>query len=365
MPRNEEHSLLVTPDARQAARQRFVLTLKQDLGRRLRPQLKNGVAENVRESDDVAALSAALEASAARKLWGRLSRSAQELMWSAVAEPLEAQELDLSERCTALIQRAAAGGTLELDPELQVPEAMLHIPVHLQPGGYCRENIADDVMAGALYEAGGALYSQGQSIGLSESKAELVIRFLEQEVPGFKPVRVLDMGCSAGGSTTPYARLYPGADIHALDVAPGLLRYAAARAEAMGLAIHFHQRDACHAGFDDGSFDLVVSHNAMHEMSPETIAAMMRESYRLLRPGGIAVHQDVPLRNAELDAWSQADYAWDRLHNNEPYWNSFAAMDLEQTLREAGFGAAVRRDRVLQLGGGMAWDLVWATRGEN
>lgn len=365
MPRNEEHQLLVKPNAQQAARQRFVLSLKQDLGRRLRPQLKTGVPANVLGSNDVDELSSALENSVSRKLWGRLSRSAQEMMWSAVAEPLQASEENLTERCKALVEEGAAGGSLELDRTLQIPEAMAAIPVHLQPGGYCRENNSFDVMAGALYEAGGALYSQGQSIGLSESKAELVIRFLGEQLPQFKPARVLDMACSAGGSSTPYARLYPDAEIHALDVAPGLLRYASARAEAMGLAIHFHQRDVCRPGFEDGSFDLVVSHNAMHEMSPKTIARMMRESHRLLQPGGVAVHQDVPLRNVELDTWSRADYAWDRLHNNEPYWNSFAAMDLEQALKNAGFGEAVRRDRVMQLGGGMAWDLVWAQRGEN
>ena len=88
----------------------------------------------------------------------------------------------------------------------------------------------------------------------------------------------------------------------------------------------------------------------------------MRESYRLLRPGGVAVHQDVPLRNAQLNAYAQADYAWDYLYNNEPYWNSFAELNLSSTMQDAGFEKTVQFDRVPQLGGSMDWDLFWAIK---
>ena len=49
MPRNEKHELQIIPTQQEAARQRFVLALKQDIGGRLRPQLKQ-VIPNIPES---------------------------------------------------------------------------------------------------------------------------------------------------------------------------------------------------------------------------------------------------------------------------------------------------------------------------
>ena len=120
-------------------------------------------------------------------------------------------------------------------------------------------------------------------------------------------------------------------------MAPGLLRYAHARAEALGAAVHFHQRSATDTGFPNESFDLVVSHNAMHEMSQDTARAMFRESYRLLKPGGVCVHQDVPIRYAELDDYSRFDRSWDRYYNGEIFWIDYGTLDLQQALVDAGF----------------------------
>ena len=88
----------------------------------------------------------------------------------------------------------------------------------------------------------------------------------------------------------------------------------------MDLPVHFRQSDVANTGFENESFDLIVSHNAMHEMSKETVQSMMRESHRLLSKGGIVLHQDIPLRNLELDSYQQADYQWDQDYNNEPFY---------------------------------------------
>ena len=101
--------------------------------------------------------------------------------------------------------------------------------------------------------------------------------------------------------------------------------------------MHFHQRSVVDTGFPDASFDLVVSHNAMHEMSQETARAMFAESYRLLKPGGVCVHQDVPLRYAELDDYARFDYGWDLHYNGEIFWNDYCTLDLRQALIDAGF----------------------------
>ena len=123
--------------------------------------------------------------------------------------------------------------------------------VHLQPQGYAYTASAEDVMAGALYEAGGNLYSMGQGMGGDDSKAGAAIRYLSQHRPDFSPRRILDMGCSAGASSVPYAQAFPAAEVHAIDIGAAMLRYAHARAESLAARVHFHQMDCGATRFSD------------------------------------------------------------------------------------------------------------------
>jgi hypothetical protein len=74
----------------------------------------------------------------------------------------------------------------------------------------------------------------------------------------------------------------------------------------------------------------------MHEISDATRRGMLRESWRLLAPGGVCVHQDVPLRFAGLSEFDRFELSWDTLNNNEPYWEVYANADLARDLEAAG-----------------------------
>ena len=362
--RDPDHQMLPQPSAEDAARQRYVLALKEFLGRRLRPlnesifetEAKPGFeSEHGYAPESVADITAAMYANRRYQAWSTLNRTAQELMWEAVGETVWRDEQRLRSDYRKLHESPSAGGSLQLDPDLEIPSVLTKINIHLQPGGYAHDTGDDDVIAGAFYESGGAVYSRGQSIGVAESKAETIIRFIRERYR-IAPKRILDVGCSAGASSTPYAEAFADAEVHAIDVGPGLLRYAHARAEALGLPVHFHQRNAADMGFEDGSFDLVVSHNAMHEMSTKTTAAMMRESFRLLKPGGVCVHQDVPLRYERLSEFKRFDFGWDLKNNNEPFWEAYATNDCEAMLKAAGFTAAnISIDDVPLPDSPMAW----------
>lgn len=342
--RNPDHALQAPTNADEAARQRFILALKGRLGRVLRPQMRDTyereaaprwAAENGREPGTPQEIADALYAHPRYQAWCALARAAQEQMWRDVAAPLLRQRDTLEQRARQLA--AAPRGSLTLDSGVEPPKALQQVDIHLQPGGYLRDEGPDDILAGALYEAGGRLYSQGEGVGTRESKADCAVRFLREWAPDLKPRRILDMACSAGASSVPYALAHPQAEVHAIDVGPAMLRYAHARAESMGAAVHFRQADAAATPFEDESFDLVVSHNALHEMSAETQQAVFGESYRLLKPGGVCLHQDVPLRLSDFDAFSQVLYRWDEFFNGEPYWSTYGNADCLALLREAGF----------------------------
>jgi ubiquinone/menaquinone biosynthesis C-methylase UbiE len=372
MARNLQHSMLPCPDGEDLARQRFVLALKTHLGRRLRPGNRTIWDRAVRPAFEAAhgrapadrgEIAQAMYAHPGYQTWSSLNRCAQEMMWEAVGEAVFRDSPRMSDEYRRLSDSRPAGGSVELDEGFEVPRAIRRINIHLQPGGYARSEDEADVVAGAFYEAGGALYSMGQSVGTRESKAELVQRYLAERYPGFQPSRVLDMACSAGGSSVPYALAWPEAEVHAIDVGAGMLRYAHARAEALGARVHFHQRDVAATGFPDASFDLVVSHNAMHEMSQATQAAMLRECWRLLAPGGVCVHQDVPLRYAELDEFMRFERGWDLKNNNEPFWEAYATNDPQEMLLAAGFPAeSIHVGFFEQIDGSMRWFLASARK---
>ena len=348
MARNPDHAMLARASHDEAARTNFIGALKLYVGRRLRPgnrafyelEAKQDYAVAIgKEPGTPEEISTAMHGNPHWQLWSAMHRATQEQMWASVQDTLLRESPRLTQVWNELCQRPDKLGSLELDPDCDVPDVIRRSEIHLQPGGYTLDRGDGDFLAGAFYETGGAVYSKAQGVGTKESKAEIIIRLLENRYPGFQPTRILDMACSAGSSSTPYAEAFPDAEVHAIDIGPGLLRYAHARAEALGVAVHFHQRNVTDTGFPDESYDLVVSHNAMHEMSNDTVAGMMRESYRLLKPGGVSVHQDVPLRYENLDNYMQFEYGWDLHYNCEPFWQVYATNDLPGLMTAAGFQA--------------------------
>jgi ubiquinone/menaquinone biosynthesis C-methylase UbiE len=346
MVRNPDHALLSPPTHDERLRQQFVFTLKRHIGSKIRPgnrTIYEKVAKPAFEKAEGHAPETTTEIGSVMwqqpsyQMFSALNRAAQEQMWESVADPIYRNRERLSETYGKLHNRKDRKGSLELDPNFQVPRGIASVDIHLQPGGYAIDYGDNDVLAGAFYEGGGNLYSMSGGIGTTESKAEVIMRFLKEHYPGFTPTKILDFACSAGSSSTPWALAFPIAEVHAIDVGAAMLRYAHGRAEALDAAVHFHQMDAGKTTFPDESFDFVVSHNAMHEMSQKTSENMFKESFRLLKPGGISVHQDVPLRFSELDTFTEFDYSWDQQNNNEPYWSVYASNDPRQMFIDAGF----------------------------
>lgn len=365
MPRNPMHEMLSLPTHDERSRQSWVFSLKMHMGRKVRPGnrlIYDRVAKakfekaHARPPKDRAEIGEVMWKEPAYLFFSALNRNAQEMMWDSVVDPIERNRDRLTAAFHRLHMSPNRKGSITLDPTFTPPAGVRQIDIHLQPVNYAADFGDTDVLAGAYYEAGGNLYSMSGGIGTVESKAEVIQRFLKERYPGFTPSKILDFACSAGSSSTPWALNFPKAEVHALDVGAAMLRYAHARAESLGARVHFHQMDAGATTFPDASFDLVVSHNAMHEMPLKTQKAMFKESFRLLKPGGIAVHQDVPLRYSEKDDFGQFDSGWDLKHNNEPYWEAYATNDPVQMFLDAGFPKdAVWMGKYDQLDKTVAW----------
>ena len=370
MNRSKTHEMLARQTADELARARFIIALKRQLramaegnekaySQQAEPRFR---ARHGRSPTTIEDIREEMSSENYYRLWSALSRRAQEMMWETVERTITREMPRMQQTARRLTRTDSVRGSLSLDPAFEAPADVVVAHIHCQPGGYMRDGGEDDVMAGALYESGGNLYSSGVGIRQHDSKAGAVIGYLAQRFPGFRPQRILDLGCSAGGASVGYAASFPQAEVHAVDAGPAILRYAHARAEALGVAVHFHQMDVGRLGFPDQSFDLVVSHNLMHEISRATMQRLFAESHRLLRPDGIAVHQDVPIRG-ERTLFERFMFDWETRYNNEPFWQVFAEANVRRLLERAGFAPdAITEVALPKLDGPGAWYVALAVK---
>lgn len=343
--RDLQHSVLPRSSAEEQSRQGAVVALRRLLNRHVRPRNVAAFASEAapafasaygRQPQSPAEVRQAFLMSPSYRLWSASNRAAQEMIWVSVGEPIY-RDLDrMTQAAAALSSAPGKLGSLTLDPAYRPSPEVADIDIHLQPGGYAMDRGDDDIVAGALYELGGNVFSFGQGIGRGDSKAGVVLRLLEEQFDGFRPQRILDIGCSAGAASAAYAANDPEAEVHAIDIGAGMLRYAHARAESLGVAVHFHQMDASAMKFADESFDLVVSHNLMHEIGAEKRRAMIREARRVVRPGGIVIHQDVAIRGLPTVV-EQVERDWDTHFNGEAHWSTYQNADLVADMKAAGF----------------------------
>jgi SAM-dependent methyltransferase len=264
-----------------------------------------------------------------------LNRATQELLWDTVGESVERQ-------LPALIEAArgvpAAGGSLALDPHFELPDYATKVDIHVMPGSFHKELGPDDVYAGAVYDRGVYIYAYG---GLGDHNSALgqgTVDFVRQRFPHLEPRRILELGCGAGMSTLPLKQAFPGAEVHAVDIAAPMLRYAHARSEALGVPIHYSQQNAGYTNFADGSFDLIVSNLLLHEIPQKLSRRILVECHRLLTPGGVTVHNDMV--GWPTDPFQEFMAEWNGHHNNEPFERGSGTLDWRGACAEAGFDAA-------------------------
>jgi SAM-dependent methyltransferase len=340
-----QHGLLPVTTADEQSRLEFVKSLKFHLAAKVSPgnraafEVDAGPAfarANGQPPQDYKEVAKAMGRHPYFLFWSALQRNSQEMMWKAAQLPVQRQLNRLIERARTTPGEA---GSLRLNPDLETPRYQTLVDIHCMPGGYHTDFAADDVANGAVYDRAVYVYAMGRMGPLNSDIGDSTIAYLKQHYPDLGPRRILDLGCSVGHSTLPYVDAYPGAQVFAIDVAAPMLRYAHARAESLGKAVHFSQQNAEHTDFEAGSFDLIVSHILVHETSHGAIRNIMKEAHRLLRPGGIVIHAETPPYRA-LGAFDGFMLDWDTRNNNEPYWTASHELDPVALAEEAGFGGA-------------------------
>lgn len=259
----------------------------------------------------------------------------QDRLWSSAIAAIESDR----QRLETVYQRRQSGkGGLELNLDLDIPTHQLKTNIHRMPGGYLYNPEADYFDSGVLYDHGVFLYGCGWLGALNDELGQTLIHnVLAKYYPTFQPRKILDLGCSVGHSTLPYAAAFPQAQIWGIDLGASLLRYAIARARSLNQTVYFAQQNAEGTEFPDRSFDLVVSHILLHEIPGVARRRVFAECYRLLKPGGMMVHLESKsfLEPSSLIARYYRDTeVW---ANSEPYLASSKFSDFPTYALDAGF----------------------------
>jgi SAM-dependent methyltransferase len=300
-------------------------------------------AEKAREPADRHEVRKALLRDPAFQTWSALRRATME-------QRQEAGRWTALRQAETLAVRAQALGEdrVELDPALPIPRYVSAVDHHCMPGSYHREAIPGDVSGAASYDHAIFATTGGMLGRYSDGGGHAVVQWVRRNLPDFQPRRILDIGATLGHNVLPIAQAFPEAEVVAIDVGAPMLRYGAARAASMGVDnVRFVQADGSDLSrFEDESFDWVQTTMFLHELSFASMKAIFRESWRVLRPGGVVLHVEQPQYAPEMPLFEQAMRDWDAFYNNEPFWSTMHEIDLDGFMVEAGFA----RERLIHGG---------------
>jgi ubiquinone/menaquinone biosynthesis C-methylase UbiE len=278
-------------------------------------------------------------------------------LWSAIRR-MTMEQRQQAGRWTAIRQREELAGKaaaltdgddrLELDPTVPVPRYVSAVDHHCMPGSYHTEYFPGDVTNGANYDHAGFVTTAGLLGKYSDGGGHAVVNWVHRNLADFAPRDILEIGGTVGHSSLPIALAYPDAQMTVVDLGAPVLRYGLARAKSLGVDnIRFVQASGEDLSrFADASFDWIQTTMFLHELSNTALANILRETRRLLRPGGVVLHVEQPQYSPEMPLFEQAMRDWDAFYNNEPFWSRMHELDLDQAMVEAGF----ERDKLIHGG---------------
>jgi len=342
MPIRLNHALAVESTKDEASRQDFATSMRKyvlgPLAGHMRAVYENRVEPNYVKSygkapEDGKSIHKVMKNDTIFKFYSAIRTGTQEMVWHSVLPSIDRYAKHLADK----VDKVNSGEkTLHLDPKFDVPRYLSALDIHLMPGCYDSERFSGDVTQGALYDNGLSVFLMGFLGPEMDDTGRTASKFIKSRFPDFKPKRMLDIGATIGFNTLPWSESWPDLEIHAIDPAAPNVRYGHARCKNMGKQIHFHQMDGAHLNFEDDSFDIVWSAMVLHEMPTQEVLKLFKESYRVLKPGGLMLHMELPL-NADVEPYEQFYIDWDSYYNKEPFYKSLRDLDVKKKVLEAGF----------------------------
>ncbi len=243
--------------------------------------------------------------------------------------PWRARREELRRRAKPLL----AAGT---DRAVAIP-AYYRAPFHAYPAGnLCWEAATEAEQATAsvalrLWPKEALTPEQAQ-----QRLREAIFAAVEPNLGG--PVRqALDIGCSVGVGTLALKDWLDGrgapTEVSGLDLSAEMLAVARVR-DTAGRIRAWHHAAAEATGLPEASFDLITLQFVCHELPSQATHAVLREAWRLLRPGGVLALVDQDPQSAVIRAMPPPLATL--LKSTEPYLEDYFRLDMAAALTGAG-----------------------------
>lgn len=114
-------------------------------------------------------------------------------------------------------------------------------------------------------------------------------------------LRILDVGCGAGAITVDFALKAPESQVIGLDLSGAVLETARVHAESKGARnVTFIKGDAHKLPFEDGSFDVVHTHQSVAHFANHGVA--IKEMMRVTRKGGVLCMREGDLKSGKFES---------------------------------------------------------------
>jgi ubiquinone/menaquinone biosynthesis C-methylase UbiE len=200
---------------------------------------------------------------------------------------------------------------------------------HWQTDGYFSDHSAE------LYELGVELLFRGTADVMRRQIIPPVTRAVRAAAAaGAGPLRLLDVACGTGRTLHQLAVTHPALRLYGVDLSPAYVRLARRRlADVAEVALAVENAEAL--PFADAAFDVVTSVYLFHELPRNARRNVVREMFRVVRPGGMVVIED----SAQLSESAEIANALHAFPGefHEPFYADYLEDDLAGLLREVGF----------------------------
>ncbi|UZE94270.1 MAG: class I SAM-dependent methyltransferase [Candidatus Pacearchaeota archaeon] len=152
----------------------------------------------------------------------------------------------------------------------------------------------------------------------------------------FKPGKILDIGCGNCRHLLPFFKR--GFDCYGIDFSSEMLKYAKEFSKKYDFKVKLKKAKAEKLPFKNKSFNYVLSVAVLHHLKKKEQEKAIKEIYRILKPGGIAlvsVWNKYPLLSLfvkeKYEKWTVKGKTYYR------YFYMFTSWELKKLLKKNGF----------------------------
>ena len=287
-------------------------------------------------------------------LWEAASKNAKEKMIKRAAELGVDWENEVSDLRRAKDWDAALRDAMNPAVDASTPE-YYKTSFHAYPEGNLGWDPAHEVEVAAkavhapVFSADGKTLDKDGDANLRDGYHAAQAAAIDAIAPGGAAAlkKVVDVGCSSGLSTRALVGAFPAADTFVgVDLSPHFIAVARHGLsdrpdEPAGYTpdkVRFEHGAGESLPFEDGSQDLVSACLVFHELPATAAADVIAEAYRVLKPGGFFTMMDMDPSAPAFQRIANNVFAFTAFKSTEPYLEQYAALNVQEVARRAGFG---------------------------